>query len=81
MKSKVNFSHPLGLTVKEGFNDLVAEYRAELKVTVTSATPLTKDVLSRLELALKRSQTAKATKVLTITNKVCLSYTARLVDA
>ena len=67
--------------VIEGFNELVAEYRAELKVTVTSATPLPKDVLSRLELALKQSQTAKATKVLTLTKKVCLSYTARLVDA
>ena len=54
--------------IKEGFNEFVAEYRAELKVTVTSATPLSKDVLSQLELALKQSQTAKATKVLTITN-------------
>lgn len=56
--------------VIEGFNELFAEYKGELTVTVTSATPLAKDVLARLEAALKNSQTAQAAKVLKIENKV-----------
>jgi len=56
--------------VIEGFNELVAQYKGELTVTVTSATPLPKDALTRLETALKQSQTAQAAKVLKITNKV-----------
>ncbi|KIK09752.1 hypothetical protein K443DRAFT_671073 [Laccaria amethystina LaAM-08-1] len=56
--------------VIEGFNELVSQYKGELTVTVTSATPLTKDVLTRLETTLKQSQTAQAAKVLKITNKV-----------
>ena len=56
--------------VIEGFNELVAQHKGELTVTVTSATPLAKDVLTRLETTLKQSQTAQASKVLKITNKV-----------
>jgi len=56
--------------VIEDFNELVAQHKGELKVTVTSASPLPKDILSRLEVSLKQSQTAKAGKSLTLTNKV-----------
>jgi len=56
--------------VIEGFNELVAQHKGELTVTVTSATPLAKDALTRLETTLKQSQTAQAAKVLKITNKV-----------
>lgn len=56
--------------VIEGFNELVAKYKGELNVTVTSAAPLPKDVLSRLESTLKQSQTAQQAKSLKLTNKV-----------
>ncbi|KAI0305503.1 ATPase F1 complex OSCP/delta subunit [Multifurca ochricompacta] len=56
--------------VIEGFNELVAKHKGELNVTVTSAAPLTKDVLSRLETTLKQSQTAQQAKSLKLTNKV-----------
>jgi F-type H+-transporting ATPase subunit O len=56
--------------VIEGFNELYSAYRGELTVTVTSATPLPKDILTRLENTLKQSQAAQAAKVLKITNKV-----------
>ena len=56
--------------VIEGFNELVAQHKGELSVTVTSATPLPKDILTRLESTLKQSQTAKAGKSLTLHNKV-----------
>jgi len=56
--------------VIEDFNELVAQHKGELKVTVTSATPLPKDILTRLETTLRQSQTAKAGKSLTLTNKV-----------
>ncbi|KAG6813316.1 hypothetical protein H0H92_012129 [Tricholoma furcatifolium] len=49
--------------VIEGFNELVAQYRGELDVIVTSAAPLSKDVLSRLEATLKASQTGQKAKV------------------
>ncbi|KAG6856096.1 hypothetical protein H0H87_007432 [Tephrocybe sp. NHM501043] len=55
--------------VIEGFNELVAQYRGELDVIVTSATPLEKAVLSRLETTLKSSQAGQQAKVLKITNK------------
>ena len=54
----------------EGFNELVAQHRGELTVTVTSATPLGKDYLTRLETTLKQSKAARAAKVLKISNKV-----------
>jgi len=56
--------------VIEGFNELVAKHRGELNVTVTSAVPLTKDVLTRLEATLKQSQSAQQAKSLKLTNKV-----------
>jgi len=56
--------------VIQGFNELVAKYRGELEVTVTSANPLPKDVLSRLESTLKQSQIAQKSKTLKVTNKV-----------
>ncbi|KAF5370610.1 hypothetical protein D9758_002061 [Tetrapyrgos nigripes] len=56
--------------VIEGFNELVAQYRGELNVTVTSAAPLPRDVLTRLESTLKQSQTAQQAKSLKITNKI-----------
>ena len=56
--------------VIEGFNELVAKYKGELSVTVTSASPLPKDILTKLEATLKQSQTAQQAKSLKITNKV-----------
>lgn len=56
--------------VIEGFNELVAKNKGELNVTVTSATPLGRDILSRLETILKGSQTAKQARSLKLTNKV-----------
>ncbi|KAF8973008.1 OSCP/delta subunit of ATPase [Flammula alnicola] len=56
--------------VIEGFNELVAQNKGELTVTVTSAAPLAKDILTRLETTLKQSQTAQAAKSLKVTNKV-----------
>ncbi|KLO16053.1 OSCP, subunit 5 of the stator stalk of mitochondrial F1F0 ATP synthase [Schizopora paradoxa] len=56
--------------VIEGFNELVSQYKGELDVIVTSAAPLPKDVLSRLESSLKQSEVAKAAKVVRVANKV-----------
>ena len=56
--------------VIEGFNELVANYKGELNVTITSAAPLPRDIQSRLETLLKQSQTAQKAKSLKITNKV-----------
>lgn len=59
--------------VIEAFNESVAQYKGELTVTITSASPLPKDVLTRLESTLKQSQTAQAAKTLKVENKVRLS--------
>lgn len=56
--------------VIEGFNELVAKYKGELEVVVTSAAPLARDVSSRLESILKQSQAAQQAKTLKISNKV-----------
>lgn len=56
--------------VVTGFSELVAKYKGELEVVVTSAKPLEKDVLGRLEKALKQSQIAQQSKTVKITNKV-----------
>jgi len=56
--------------VIEGFNELVARHKGELKVVVSSASPLPKDVLIRLEAALKMSQAGQQSKSLKVTNKV-----------
>ncbi|KAF7315350.1 p-loop containing nucleoside triphosphate hydrolase protein [Mycena indigotica] len=65
--------------VIEGFNELVEKYRGELTVVVTSAAPLPKDVLSRLETALKQSQAGQKAKVLKVSNKVNPSVLGGLV--
>ncbi len=56
--------------VIEGFNELVAKYKGELSVTITSAGPLPKDIQTRLETLLKQSQAAQQAKSLKITNQV-----------
>ena len=56
--------------VIEGFAGLMSEYRGELNVVVTSASPLPKDVMTRLENSLKSSQTAQKAKSVKVTNKV-----------
>jgi F-type H+-transporting ATPase subunit O len=56
--------------VIEGFNELVAKYKGELEVVVTSAAPLPRDISSRLESILKQSQAAQQAKTLKISNKV-----------
>ncbi|KAI0829723.1 OSCP, subunit 5 of the stator stalk of mitochondrial F1F0 ATP synthase [Trametes gibbosa] len=56
--------------VIEGFNELVSDYKGELSVTITSATPLPKDVQTKLESLLKQSQAAQQAKSLKITNKI-----------
>ena len=56
--------------VIEEFHVLLAQYKGELTVTVTSAAPLDKATLTRLEGTLKQSQTAQVAKVLKIENKV-----------
>ena len=56
--------------VIEGFNELVAKYKGELDIVVTSASPLPRDVLSKLEGVLKQSEAAKQSKTLKVTNKV-----------
>jgi len=56
--------------VIEGFNELVAKRKGELNIIVTSAVPLSRDILARLEAILKESQTARQAKSLNVTNKV-----------
>jgi F-type H+-transporting ATPase subunit O len=52
------------------FNSLMAAYRGELEVIVTSAEALDSKAMSRLEKALKGSSVAEG-KTLKIVNKVC----------
>jgi len=54
----------------DGFSELVSKYKGELDVVVTSSAPLPKDVLTRLETALKSSKAAQEAKTLKVTNKV-----------
>ena len=56
---------------KNLWQELVANYKGELNVTITSAAPLPKDIQTRLETLLKQSQAAQQAKSLKITNKVC----------
>ena len=53
------------------FNSLIAAYRGELEVIVTSAEPLDSKSLSRIEKALKGTQAAEG-KTLRVTNRVSL---------
>jgi F-type H+-transporting ATPase subunit O len=65
--------------VIEGFNELVSQYKGELNVTVTTASPLSKDFITRLETTLKQSQTAQQAKSLKLTNKVRFDGFVKLV--
>jgi len=56
--------------VIEGFNELYAKYKGELTVVITSAAPLARDVLSKLESVLKQSQAAQQAKTLKVVNRV-----------
>jgi F-type H+-transporting ATPase subunit O len=56
--------------VIEAITALMSEYRGEANVVVTSAAPLPKDIMTRLETSLKASQTAQKAKSLKISNKV-----------
>jgi len=62
--------------VIEGFAALMSEYRGEVNVVVTSAAPLPKDIMTRLENSLKTSQAAQKAKSLKVTNKVHFSFLA-----
>ncbi|KIK75072.1 hypothetical protein PAXRUDRAFT_509268 [Paxillus rubicundulus Ve08.2h10] len=57
-------------SVIEGFNALVAKYKGELEVVVTSATTLPKEAAAKLEAILKQSQAAQQAKTLKVINKV-----------
>ncbi|KAG8991143.1 ATP synthase F0 subcomplex subunit OSCP atp5 [Tulasnella sp. JGI-2019a] len=56
--------------VIENFGELVSKYKGELEVVVSSANPLAKDMLSKLESTLKQSQAAQQAKSVKVTNKV-----------
>lgn len=56
--------------VIEGFNELFSEYKGELNIVITSATPLSKEILARLEGSLKQSQAGQKSKLLKVSNKV-----------
>lgn len=64
--------------VIQGFNELVAKYKGELEVIVTSAAPLPKDAAVKLESILKQSQAAQHAKSLNVVNKVCASALSSL---
>ena len=67
--------------VIEGFNELIAGYKGELNVTITSAAPLPRDIQTRLETLLKQSQAAQQAKSLKITNKVRCILSRRVRDS
>jgi len=56
--------------VIEAFQELVSKYKGELEVVVTSAVPLQRDIMTRLENSLKSSQAAQKAKTVKVTNKV-----------
>lgn len=56
--------------VIEDFLEIMSAHRGEVKVTITTAQPLEKDLQSRLEATLKQSLVAGAGKTLIIQNKV-----------
>jgi len=56
--------------VIKGLNELCAKYKGELTVVITSATPLPRDVQTKLESTLKQSQAAQQAKTIKVTNKV-----------
>ncbi|BGP56226.1 hypothetical protein JCM8202_005771 [Rhodotorula sphaerocarpa] len=56
--------------VVDGFLEIMQAHRGEVKVTITTAQPLEKDLQKRLEDALKQSQVAQSGKTLVFENKV-----------
>ncbi|GAA6004316.1 F1F0 ATP synthase subunit 5 [Rhodotorula paludigena] len=56
--------------VVEGFLEIMSAHRGEVKVVITSAVPLEKDLQKRLEDSLKSSQLAAAGKSLIFENRV-----------
>ncbi|KAG8733802.1 ATP synthase F0 subcomplex subunit OSCP atp5 [Ceratobasidium sp. 414] len=56
--------------VIDSFNELLSKYKGELEVVITSAAPLEKSLLSKLETTLKTSQAASQAKSVRVTNKV-----------
>ncbi|KAG8723577.1 ATP synthase F0 subcomplex subunit OSCP atp5 [Ceratobasidium sp. 395] len=56
--------------VIESYNELLSKHKGELEVVVTSASPLEKNVLTKLESTLKTSQAASQAKSVRVTNKV-----------
>ncbi|QRW21820.1 ATP synthase subunit 5 [Rhizoctonia solani] len=61
---------PVTPITKNFFNELVSKHKGELEVVVTSAAPLEKGMLSKLETTLKSSQAASQAKSVRVTNKV-----------
>lgn len=55
------------------FGSLMAAYRGELEVVVTSAEPLDSKAMQRLDKALKSSKEAEG-KTIKISNRVCLHH-------
>ncbi|POY71088.1 hypothetical protein BMF94_5845 [Rhodotorula taiwanensis] len=56
--------------VVDGFLEIMQAHRGEVKVTITTAQPLEKDLQKRLEDALKSSQVAQSGKNLVFENKI-----------
>ncbi|KAH8914512.1 putative ATP5-F1F0-ATPase complex, OSCP subunit [Atractiella rhizophila] len=54
----------------ETFQDIMVAHRGEVKVTITTAAPLEKDLQTKLETALKGSTEASKAKSVKFTNKV-----------
>ncbi|GAA5867361.1 hypothetical protein JCM3774_003562 [Rhodotorula dairenensis] len=56
--------------VVDGFLEIMQAHRGEVKVTITTAQPLEKDLQKRLEDALKQSQVAQSGKNLVFENRI-----------
>lgn len=59
--------------VIEGFNELISKHKGEVEVIVTSASPLDRSTMTRLESILKQSQVVQKAKALKVTNKVYIN--------
>lgn len=67
--------------VIESFQELVSKYKGELEVIVTSAAPLQRDIMTRLENSLKSSQTAQKAKTVKVTNKVRFRHVSHFTES
>lgn len=67
--------------VIEAFQELVSKYKGELEVVVTSAAPLQRDIMTRLESSLKSSQTAQKAKTVKVTNKVRFRHVSHFTES